>query len=170
MYSGATATSANAPRKQNAATRSPVSRRMPPTSLPGTNGSSGLNWYSPRVCRTSGNETPAACTSTTTPRPGVSMCVGSGSGTSTSSSARSGPSRFTIWTARTARDPMSARRCLLPARACEDATTDPECAAADVQAVGVLRQRDVPELAEEVEVAARGAPQLSDHVRTEGGD
>ena len=39
-------------------------RTVPPTSLPGTNGRSGLNWYSPRVCSTSGNETPAAFTST----------------------------------------------------------------------------------------------------------
>ncbi len=62
-------------------------RTIPPTSLPGTNGRSGLNWYSPRVCSTSGNDTPAACTSTTTPLPGVIMCEASGSGTSTSFSA-----------------------------------------------------------------------------------
>src|SRR4051812_43664478 len=92
---------------QNAATRSPSARPQPggalrttpPTSLPGTNGSSGLNWYSPRVCSTSGNDTPAACTSTTTPLPGVSMCDASGSGTSTTASAESGPSRLVIWTA-----------------------------------------------------------------------
>ena len=40
-------------------------RTTPATSLPGTNGSGGLIWYSPRVCSSSGNETPAACTSTT---------------------------------------------------------------------------------------------------------
>ena len=72
---GATATSAKPPSMQNAATRSPGAsaapagalRTTPPTSLPGTNGSGGLNWYSPRVCSTSGNETPAAWTSTSTP-------------------------------------------------------------------------------------------------------
>ena len=36
---------------------------------PGTNGSSGLIWYAPRVCSTSGKETPAARTSITTPSP-----------------------------------------------------------------------------------------------------
>ncbi len=30
---------------------------VPPTSLPGTKGRSGLNWYSPRVWSTSGNDT-----------------------------------------------------------------------------------------------------------------
>src|SRR3954470_1617467 len=75
---------------------------MPPTSLPGTNGSSGLNWYSPRVCSTSGNDTPAACTSTSTPLPGVSMCDGSGSGRSASFNALAGPERSTIWRARMA--------------------------------------------------------------------
>jgi hypothetical protein len=57
MNSGATATSANPPSMQNAATRSPsftpapsvAARTTPPTSLPGTNGMSGLTWYSPRV-------------------------------------------------------------------------------------------------------------------------
>ena len=47
-------TSANPPSMQNAATRSPgltgassgALRTTPPTSLPGTNGSGGLNWYS----------------------------------------------------------------------------------------------------------------------------
>ena len=38
---------------------------------PGTKGRSGFIWYSPRDCRTSGNETPAALTSITTPSPGV---------------------------------------------------------------------------------------------------
>src|SRR3954452_11720008 len=109
MKSGATATSANAPSIVKAATRSPVSRRVPPTSLPGTNGKSGLIWYSPRVCSTSGNETPAECTSTTTPLPGVTMCDGSGSGMSTSSRAPSGPFRFVIWIARMARDAMGRR-------------------------------------------------------------
>ena len=60
---------------QKAATRSPGLRpepsgalsTTPPTSLPGTKGSGGLSWYSPRVWSTSGNETPAACTSTSTP-------------------------------------------------------------------------------------------------------
>ena len=76
---------------------------MPATSLPGTNGSGGLSWYSPRVCRSSGNETPAASTSISTPQPGVSMCEASGSGSSARASARSGPSRLTICTARTGR-------------------------------------------------------------------
>ena len=72
---------------------------MPATSLPGTNGVGGLSWYSPRVCRTSGNETPAASTSTSTPLPGVSMWEASGSGTSASRSAVSGPVRSAIWIA-----------------------------------------------------------------------
>ena len=32
--------------------------RRPPPRCPGTNGSSGLSWYAPRVCSTSGKETP----------------------------------------------------------------------------------------------------------------
>src|SRR4051812_24977586 len=95
---------------QNAATRSPsltaapdgALRTTPATSLPGTNGSGGFIWYSPRVWSTSGNETPAACTSTSTPSPGVSMWDGSGSGMSTSFRAPSGPLRSTIWIARMA--------------------------------------------------------------------
>src|SRR4051794_38284098 len=95
----------------NAATRSPLLtgapsgalRTTPPTSLPGTNGSGGFIWYSPRVWRSSGNDTPAACTSTTTPRPGVIGCDGFGSGSSTSFSAPGGPLRSTIWIALTAR-------------------------------------------------------------------
>src|SRR4051812_35060258 len=93
---------------QNAATRSPSARpqpggalrTVPPTSLPGTNGRSGLIWYSPRVCSTSGNDTPAAWTSTMTPAPGVSRCDGSGSDTSTSDSAEAGPVSSVIWIAR----------------------------------------------------------------------
>ena len=54
---GATATSANPPVMQQAATRSPSAspdpsgalRTTPPMSVPGTNGRSGLYWYSPRV-------------------------------------------------------------------------------------------------------------------------
>ena len=73
---------------QKAATRSPAAtgapsgaeRTTPATSLPGTKGSGGLIWYWPRVCKTSGKETPAARTSTTTPRPGVIGCEASGSG------------------------------------------------------------------------------------------
>ena len=110
MKSGATATSAKPPSEQNAATRSPgltaapsgALRTTPPTSLPGTNGSSGFIWYSPRVCSTSGNETPAAWTSTRTPLPGVIGCDGSGSGTSTSRRAVSGPVSSTICCARMA--------------------------------------------------------------------
>ena len=98
-WAGATAVWAQAPSIGNAATRSPgltwasplTSRTTPPTSLPGTNGSSGLSWYSPRVCSNSGNETPAACTSTSTPLPGVIGCDASGSGRSASWSAEAGP-------------------------------------------------------------------------------
>ena len=93
---------------QKAATRSPSetagavrarSTTTPPTSLPGTKGRSGLIWYSPRVCSSSGKETPAACTSTTTPRPGVMKWDGSGSGSSTSRSASRGPVSSAIWIA-----------------------------------------------------------------------
>src|SRR5687767_7294249 len=100
---------------QHAATRSPCASRepsgalrtVPATSLPGTNGSGGLIWYSPRVWSTSGNDTPAACTSTTTPLPGVSGCEGSGSGRSVSDRADSGPVRSTICRARMARERIS---------------------------------------------------------------
>src|SRR3954447_21160957 len=105
--SGETATSAHPPSIGNAATRSPglspdsseASRTVPATSLPGTKGRGGLSWYSPRVCSSSGKETPAASTSTSTPLPGVSMCDASGSGTSTSRRADRGPLRSTIWIA-----------------------------------------------------------------------
>ena len=53
----------------------------------------------PRLCRSSGKETPAAWTSTSTPSPGVSMCEASGSGSSTSCSALSGPVSWVIWIA-----------------------------------------------------------------------
>src|SRR5688572_19158410 len=100
---------------QQAATRSPslsgepsgALRTVPATSLPGTNGSGGLIWYSPRVWSTSGNDTPAAWTSTTTPLPGVSGCEGSGSGRSVSDRADSGPVRSTICRARMARQRIS---------------------------------------------------------------
>ena len=93
---------------QNAATRSPALtaapsgalRTMPPTSLPGTNGSGGLIWYSPRVCSTSGNETPAAWTSTTHAAARRHRVRRLGLGESTSFSAESGPVSSTIWTAR----------------------------------------------------------------------
>src|SRR5829696_4328734 len=106
--SGATATSAKPPSRQAAATRSPslnpepsgALRTTPATSVPGTNGSGGFIWYSPRVWRTSGNATPAARTSISTPLPGVSMWDGSGSGMSTCARAELGPDRSTIWTAR----------------------------------------------------------------------
>ena len=90
-----------------AATRSPGEKPLsaeaettsPDTSAPGTNGSGGLNWYRPRDCRTSGNETAAALTSITTPSPGVMKCEGSGSGRSTAVSA-SGPDSSLICIAR----------------------------------------------------------------------
>src|SRR4051794_5503812 len=91
-------TSANPPSMGNAATRSPAarpsasSRTIPATSLPGTNGSSGLIWYIPRVCSTSGKDTPAARTSILTPSPlGSSMSA---------SFSDSGPPSSTIWIAR----------------------------------------------------------------------
>ena len=62
-------------------------RTVPATSAPGMNGSSGLSWYSPRLCSTSGNETPATSTSMITTSPsGASGWVASGSGTSTTCS------------------------------------------------------------------------------------
>ena len=96
--SGATATSAKPPSMQKAATRSPAAtpapsgalRTTPATSLPGTNGSGGLIWYSPRVCSTSGNETPAACTSTTTPSAPVIGWVGPARGCRRPSARRPG--------------------------------------------------------------------------------
>src|SRR6476619_7075113 len=101
----------------NAATRSPGAtplsggalRTIPATSLPGTKGSGGLTWYSPRDCSTSGKATPAARTSTTTPSPGVIGCEASGSATSTSSSAESGPDRSVIWMARMGRGTLPLR-------------------------------------------------------------
>ena len=74
MSGWVTAYSANPPSMQNPATRSPGAKpepsgadtTSPATSEPGTNGSSGLSWYSPRVCSTSGKETPAARTRTST--------------------------------------------------------------------------------------------------------
>src|SRR3954452_3579295 len=74
-------------------------RTTPPTSAPGTNGSGGLNWYSPRLWSTSGNDTPAASTSTTTPPSGASMCADPGSSTSTSFRLE-GPPNSTICIAR----------------------------------------------------------------------
>ena len=70
----ATATSANPPSIVNAMTRSPAlkpepsgaDRTLPATSTPGTNGSGGFIWYSPRVSSRSGKLTPAAATSMTT--------------------------------------------------------------------------------------------------------
>ena len=96
---GATATSAKPPIMQHAATRSPSAspdpsgalRTTPPMSLPGTKGRSGLYWYSPRVCSTSGNATPAACTSISTPAPGVNGWSASGSGRSAIDNADRGP-------------------------------------------------------------------------------
>ena len=70
---------------------------MPATSEPGTKGRSGLTWYSPRVCSTSGNDTPAASTSTTTPLSGVMKWEVPGSATSSETwSADSGPDRSVI--------------------------------------------------------------------------
>ena len=97
----AAATSAKPPSPGNAATRSPAEkpepsgadRTTPATSEPGTNGSGGLIWYSPRLCSTSGKVTPAACTSINT------MPSPDGSSTSFTSRAE-GPSRLVICTAR----------------------------------------------------------------------
>src|SRR4051794_21082409 len=104
---GATTTSANPPLMQHAATRSPSDRpepsgalrTTPPMSDPGTNGRSGLYWYSPRVWSTSGKATPAACTSITTPEPGVSGCSAGGSGRSATDRADPGPLSSGIWSA-----------------------------------------------------------------------
>ena len=80
--SGATATSANAPSMQHAATLSPsrtlapsgaLARSRPPRCRVRTAAAASPGVL-PRVWRTSGNDTPAVCTSTITPRPGVSMC------------------------------------------------------------------------------------------------
>src|SRR4051794_12017160 len=102
---------------QNAATRSPglrslpsgAERTTPPTSLPGTNGSGGLTWYSPRVWSTSGNDTPAACTSTSTDESGAIGCE-VGSSTSSRRRAESGPVSSVIWRARMARQSIRAPR------------------------------------------------------------
>ena len=51
-------------------------RTVPATSAPGMNGSSGLSWYSPRLCSTSGNDTPAASTSMSTTSPSRRQRVG----------------------------------------------------------------------------------------------
>ena len=64
-------TPANPPSPGKAHTRSPAAkpdpsgaeRTTPAISEPGTNGNGGEIWYLPRVCRTSGNVTPEACTS-----------------------------------------------------------------------------------------------------------
>src|SRR5439155_10475515 len=69
------------------------------TSMPGTNGTGGLIWYMPRVWSSSGNDAPAACTSTITSLPGKSWCEASGSGSSTSFRPVSGPLSSTICTA-----------------------------------------------------------------------
>ena len=100
MAASASTTSANPPRKGNAATRSPAAyplltgaeRTRPATSDPGTKGRSGVIWYCPRVSSTSGKQMPAAATSMTTPSP-------LGSGRSTTSTA-SGPSSRVTWAAR----------------------------------------------------------------------
>src|SRR4051794_1186884 len=70
-------------------------RTTPDTSQPGTNGTSGRRWYSPRVCSTSGKVTPAYSTSTST------WCddVGAGSGRSWISTAP-GPLSAVITAAR----------------------------------------------------------------------
>src|SRR5436190_16038982 len=94
----------------------------------------------PRVCSTSGNDTPAACTSTTTPAPGLSACEASGAGSSTSSSDSSGPDSRTIWTAFTG-GIMSSRPALCGLDGlCSDALP------AEVQLVAVTRAGDRPQL------------------------
>ena len=67
----------------NAVTPSPTSFTMPASSLPGENGSGGLNWYLFWMIRTSGKLTLAAFTEITT-SPGPGMGEGSSSTTSDS--------------------------------------------------------------------------------------
>lgn len=101
MAGSAATTEAKPPRNGKAATRSPsvnslptgADRTRPATSEPGTNGRSGVIWYWPRVSSTSGKQTPAAATSTTT----FELSVGSGR---SSTSTAAGPSRLVTMAAR----------------------------------------------------------------------
>src|SRR5262245_27709051 len=63
-------------------TAAPTAFTTPASSLPGENGSGGLNWYLFSMMRTSGKLTLAALTVTTT-------CLSSGTGDGTSSSSSS---------------------------------------------------------------------------------
>ncbi len=100
MRASTATVSAKPPTTGIADTRSPArnpfpsARTTPDTSQPGVNGTSGRSWYSPRVCSTSGNETPAYSTSTST-----WWSFGVGSGTSRTSTAP-GPERAVIIAAR----------------------------------------------------------------------
>ena len=87
--SGATATSAKPPSMQNAATRSPgltaapsgAERTMPPTSLPGTNGSVGLDLVLAAGLQHLGERHAGGLDVDDARRcPGVSRCDASGSG------------------------------------------------------------------------------------------
>src|SRR3954465_10707296 len=64
-------------------TSAPTSFTTPASSLPGENGSGGLNWYLFWMMRKSGKLTLAALTDTTT-SPGPGLCGGSSSITSDS--------------------------------------------------------------------------------------
>ena len=78
-------------------TPSPSSTTVPATSLPGTNGSGGLSWYSPWASRASTKLTPAAATSIRT-APGPHAA---GASCSSTVSWSSGPNEWQT-TARTA--------------------------------------------------------------------
>ena len=78
----------------------------PAASMPGVNGNPTFNWYPPRVCNRSANDTPAAATSITTPP--------SGGGSSTSvHRTSSGPVKATI---------LCANICLSPSHPSARAT------------------------------------------------
>ena len=106
--SGATATSAQPPSMQNAATRSPgltaapagAARTTPPTSLPGMNGSVGLDLVLAAGLEQLGERHAGGVDLDQHPLPRASAgWLASGSGTSTTRSASRGPVSSTIWTA-----------------------------------------------------------------------
>ena len=116
--SGDATVSAKPPIMHIDATRSPGARSLPAgalrtapaTSEPGMNGSSGLSWYRPRLCSTSGNETPAASTSTITTPPSGRQRVHRLGLRHLDQLQRAGPVSSLIWTARIAASYTPARR------------------------------------------------------------
>src|SRR4051812_21458381 len=175
MAASAATASASPPVTGRAATRSPArkpwasARTTPDTSQPGVNGSSGLRWYSPRVCRTSGKVTPAYSTSTST------WCgPGTGSGRSRTSTP-SGPVNAVITAARM---PHATSR--TPDRGTRPARGQPAGDHGRMRTVGVEEEllvvdpggRPVPLGPEALEVAAgRGQGEtVEEHDRAERGD